>query len=329
PKLAQLLKDEGYPTPEDLDRKVEGILKGPDLAQYLRVKAAYDKSSALDSTIFSIASYISVGTGVFVTGLFLLGFITGGTAWAVLGVVGGALAALAVVALLLAAFEGAKEREDLQKAIHQLLPNRLEARRALMMMRAISNWVTYIRNFLNSGPVKRDPSLAKEIWEGDLKADFEKASESAVTAWLRNHDRERGAWTNEDGNWGVSSTTSFRSVAHATTASSFNRVERKLDLRDETIASGTLPTVTIEQVEGARPSEEFAKPVSMSIVNVADEVCIGEDQTGEQWALDIGSITKKTQSEAIGLFNASFKIRNIRNGICYGMFSVVDFTPGS
>jgi hypothetical protein len=39
PRLATLLKNEGYDTPEALDAKVQSILTGDSLAQYLRVKA--------------------------------------------------------------------------------------------------------------------------------------------------------------------------------------------------------------------------------------------------------------------------------------------------
>jgi hypothetical protein len=39
PKLAKLLKDEGYSTPAELDAKVQSVLKGEQLSHYLRVKA--------------------------------------------------------------------------------------------------------------------------------------------------------------------------------------------------------------------------------------------------------------------------------------------------
>jgi hypothetical protein len=39
PRLATLLKNEGYDTPEALDARVQSILTGDNLAQYLRVKS--------------------------------------------------------------------------------------------------------------------------------------------------------------------------------------------------------------------------------------------------------------------------------------------------
>ena len=70
----------------------------------------HDKHSELERTVFAISSYISIGSGVFLGGLALLGIITGGTAFAILGGVALVLAAVAAVFVLFAVFEGEKER---------------------------------------------------------------------------------------------------------------------------------------------------------------------------------------------------------------------------
>jgi hypothetical protein len=64
----------------------------------------------MERTIFSISSYISIGAGVFLGGLALLGIITGGAAFAILGGVGLVLAAVAAVFVLFAVIEGDRER---------------------------------------------------------------------------------------------------------------------------------------------------------------------------------------------------------------------------
>ncbi|KIM35085.1 hypothetical protein M413DRAFT_32794 [Hebeloma cylindrosporum] len=201
PRLATLLKNEGYDTPEALDAKVKSILTGDNLAQYLRVKCEHDVHSELERTIFSISSYISIGSGVFLGGLALLGIITGGTAFAILGGVAVALAAVAGILALLDVFEGDRERSNLREVIYKLGPERVKARRAQMMMQAISDWTVYIKQCLDSAAIRRNPRLIAEIWEGDFKVDFAKSEHRPVTEWLIDQDRQRGAWTNEDGDW--------------------------------------------------------------------------------------------------------------------------------
>jgi len=125
-KLDEFLKELGYHSPEELDKKVQSVLKGDALSEYLAYKEQFvyfffvcysfiyvhrhNKQSETESTVFMITSIVSVSSGVFLGGLVVLGFMTGGVAFGLLGVVGAFTAVIALIMVLFAVFEGAKER---------------------------------------------------------------------------------------------------------------------------------------------------------------------------------------------------------------------------
>jgi hypothetical protein len=64
----------------------------------------------MESTMFSISSIITVGSGVLLLSLAALGVVTGGVALGILGFIGAVAGVLSFVMVLFAVFEGAKER---------------------------------------------------------------------------------------------------------------------------------------------------------------------------------------------------------------------------
>ncbi|KIM35078.1 hypothetical protein M413DRAFT_14751 [Hebeloma cylindrosporum] len=316
PRLATLLKNEGYDSPEALDAKVQSILTGDNLKYYLRVKALHDASSDLERTVFSISSYISIGSGVFLGGLALLGIITGGTAFAILGGVGLALAAIGASLVLFSVLAGEQERRNLKEAISKLGPERLNARRAQMMMQAISNWCRYIvrkKEYLDSAVVERNPDLAAEIWEGDFKADFAKSEHRPVVEWLINHDMERGAWTAEDGNW-----------RYQDSGRSFSLVEMGNISSADTTSVSTSATEEKPKVVLQREGET---PIYMVVLETAQELCIAEDDNGDKWAFMPETVTKKGVGVELDVQSYLFSIRKIATGEVLHDFGLVSFTP--
>ena len=126
-KLDEFLKKLGYNSPEELDKKVQSVLKGNALSEYLAYKKQfvlffglvcynfiyvrrYNKQSETESSVFTITSIVSAASGVFLGALVVLGFMTGGVAFGLLGVIGAFTAVIALIMVLFAVFEGHKER---------------------------------------------------------------------------------------------------------------------------------------------------------------------------------------------------------------------------
>ncbi|PFH49431.1 hypothetical protein AMATHDRAFT_4885 [Amanita thiersii Skay4041] len=110
PKLNDLMKKHGFNTTDELDSKVQAILKGDALKEYIRVKEQMDKNDEFIHTIFQITTVIGAATGIFLGALVIAGIMTGGAALSALGLIGSVLGAIAVVAVLLSVFEGKEER---------------------------------------------------------------------------------------------------------------------------------------------------------------------------------------------------------------------------
>ncbi|KAF8624667.1 hypothetical protein AX17_006998 [Amanita inopinata Kibby_2008] len=201
PRLGEFLKKYGYNSREELDEEVRKILKGSALDEYLAISEKYGKSDGFVSTLFQITSIVSVSSGVFIGSLVALGIMTGGAAWAAIGAIGAVLGVIAGIAMIFEIFEGAEERSNMRKAIHDLSLERVKARAALEGMKAISNWVENIKLWLDEPLISENEEIMKKKIEGDFENDFNRSKRTYVVDYLTQRDRERGAWTNEDLNW--------------------------------------------------------------------------------------------------------------------------------
>jgi len=267
PKLAEFLKSLGYNSPDELDQKVRSTLTGSQLAEYNSYKERYDKTSDIETIMFQISSIVSLSSGVFVGALLLLGAITGGTALALIGAIGAALGVIVIIAVLFAAFEGAQERVNLREAIRKLGFERVKVRKALEM-KAIADWIRNIIDWLDDPIYMEYPDLLKKKLEGDFYSDFAKAEDRPVIEWLKQFDRDRGAWTYEDGDW-----------------------ERQNYSSVQFIIDSELPkpgVVVVRQRDHAPESR-----LELAVINVSQKECIMLDKWGVKWSLIYSSVEVK------------------------------------
>ncbi|PFH45770.1 hypothetical protein AMATHDRAFT_8690 [Amanita thiersii Skay4041] len=201
PRLGQLLKKYGYNSPEELDAAVRKVLKGDALAEYNQVREQVDKSDQFVTAMFQLTSLVGAVSGVFIGSLVVLGLMTGGVALGVIGIIGAVLGVIALIGFLFSVFDGAEERANMRKAIHDLSFEKVKARAAYEAMNALSNWVYNIKLWLDEPLIAEDEAIMRKKLEGDFANDYNKSKRSAVVSYLKSYDSSRSSWMNEDPNW--------------------------------------------------------------------------------------------------------------------------------
>ncbi|PFH49034.1 hypothetical protein AMATHDRAFT_49063 [Amanita thiersii Skay4041] len=81
------MKKYGYNTTDELDKGVQSILKGEALEEYEKVKKQMEGADEAIAAVFQITSVIGAATGIFLGVVVVLGIMTGGAAFAALGIV--------------------------------------------------------------------------------------------------------------------------------------------------------------------------------------------------------------------------------------------------
>jgi len=263
-KLDAFLNEKGYNSPEQLDNAVQSVLTGNALSEYLAYKAQYNKQSETESTIFSITSIITVVSGVFLGGLVVLGFMTGKVALGLVGVIGALALVTALVLVLFAVFEGAKERANMREAIRKLGEERVRVRKALKELRALSSWLFKINNWLTDPIYLEFPQIVENELTAHFYNDFAEADTNVVVRELQDEDRNRGSWTNEDGNWAYQSYSSD--------------AQYNVDLNTPHTK------ILVGLGQGRSTNYEF------TLVECTKDTALLEDQLGGRWSLIYDSI---------------------------------------
>ncbi|KAG8677684.1 hypothetical protein FPOAC1_003711 [Fusarium poae] len=185
---------------QSLDSHVQGVLHGEELQNDL---------------VLAISGIgVVLGAGVIGT-LVLAGIVAGPAGWAALGVVATIAAALGAIVLVWGVIEGAIERDvsisfpstprietygqqRLRDAINDLFTKRQETYCQLRTLQAYKSWVAAFEIFFLDEDLKKKPDLFARRYQSQFEEDVARAKGSAVEKELRDLDKRRESWTNED-----------------------------------------------------------------------------------------------------------------------------------
>ncbi|PFH46613.1 hypothetical protein AMATHDRAFT_69460 [Amanita thiersii Skay4041] len=292
PKLNALMQKYRYNTTDELDKAVQNVLKGKALEEYINVKKQIDDTDEAMTTLFQVTSIIGVVTGVFLGALVKLGVMSGRAALAAVVVIGVVLGAVALLAVLFAVFEGAKERENMKKAIKDLFPERLKTRAAYEAMNALANWLSSIKTWLDEPTIAKNEAKMKKKLGGDFAEDYKKSHRSAVVMYLKQYDKDRNAWTNEDPGWEtgdedvLGSSSANKSSEHHAEKSSGN-VAKAVKLKS---ASSEIQIDEESEDETPTIKLDYKSPDGSGSLQLQFETsdktsCTGQDSNNNSWII--------------------------------------------
>jgi len=334
-KLAKFLLDRGYESPEVLDKKVQEVLKGTALEEYLKVKKDLDKKSQIGVSILQICGIIAVVSGVFLGALVLLGIMTGGLALSVLGVISLAGGVIAIVVAFIAVIQADQEREDLQKCIKDLSFERVKVRKAMMEMSAINTWLFEIEEWLTDPNF--DPQRLEKKFQKTLKADLDKAEISRVVSELRERDNLRGSWTKEDpqqsqlviqvpvAKVGVAAAVNPIGASASGSVNTGNGFFAQVSDPDEEVKKEVGKRGIFATVARETKSEGLSDPITLEITDFGKNFCTGTDEKGCQWSLETSTISqvKNASKTALDWAGYQFSLVKLDTGVDYSGFQIV------
>ncbi|KAF8878182.1 hypothetical protein BD779DRAFT_1217850 [Infundibulicybe gibba] len=203
-KINRVMQAFGCNDLDDLSRLVEKTATGEALAQWNRVKNAYDKTQMVDQVIYGAMGVIAIA-GIAISAV---GFLAGGIGFlAGIAVTGKILLVIGVVSLIFGAIFGAVNRAKLRDSINSLFESRLKIRRIVAHLDVLLLWMPIIHEiyqvFEEAGSTEEEiiKRLKDRGFEELIQEDMKEESFYNIARSLRDLDESRMSWVNEDPSW--------------------------------------------------------------------------------------------------------------------------------
>ncbi|KAH7070054.1 hypothetical protein FB567DRAFT_613252 [Paraphoma chrysanthemicola] len=187
----------GFKTADELHARVEQILNGDALRNWMQLKQA--TGHLVEDILMTTIGIATILTGVLAGGLLIAGVISGGAAWAAFGAGMAVSAILGGIVALAAIIQGAEERDNLREAIDKLAFARVDLQVQLLRARVLTQYYNDFIVFFNN-PHLADQNIFDEEFGKLIRRDMSDASRQAAIQELERLDKSRDSWRDGDPN---------------------------------------------------------------------------------------------------------------------------------
>ncbi|KAK6521019.1 hypothetical protein TWF506_001252 [Arthrobotrys conoides] len=199
-KVTKLLHDSGYQSVDDLEKKVKEVLPPSALQEWEGFKRSFDLSNNIENLVFTVTSFVTIGTGVIGYGLAVFGIIGFATAGAALAFVTSVSTVLAIIVTIIAIINAGEERTKLREAISKLAYTRFDARAILSQMEIYKQHAVAFQSFVDNKLFSGHPELFPEFTATTMGNELKAITRESIIQKLQALDQQRtgGAYTDDD-----------------------------------------------------------------------------------------------------------------------------------
>lgn len=195
------MKAMGLDSFDALEAEITRTCSSEDVAKWKQAKDLMDETDKVQATIFGVVNICAAGVGVVGLGMTFV--------FPPLGVAMVEIAAMVEVGAallqgLLEILEGELIRDECRRAIHQQLPERVQARVAYEKMEIMMSWMetvnTAMKAFEQSMSREEAAKLVANLHlvSEQLAVKFQRFGPDDALQTLRQLDNDRQSWTDED-----------------------------------------------------------------------------------------------------------------------------------